>query len=173
MFIPMLLIMFILFLSLVSAVFELLGSLFKVFEVALILVFMLCALILMYGAYARSRWVWPAMLVFFSANILNLLIVYRAAGFGGVALPMAIASIGFIISAVKSEAKEKRKESKKEEAAVTVYEPGKYVASKMGKKFHIPKCDWAEKIHEKRRVWFESKEEAEKEGFKACECVKE
>lgn len=53
-----------------------------------------------------------------------------------------------------------------------VFEPGKYIASSKGSKFHIPRCDWAAKIKPKRRVWFNDEREAKKKGYKACDCVK-
>ena len=51
------------------------------------------------------------------------------------------------------------------------FSPGKYIASKTGKKYHIPKCDWAKRIKESNRIWFDSKEEAEEKGLKACDCI--
>ena len=54
----------------------------------------------------------------------------------------------------------------------TSFEPGKYVASKTGKKFHAPKCDWAKRIKKKSQVWFNDKDEAKKQKYKVCDCVK-
>ncbi len=51
------------------------------------------------------------------------------------------------------------------------YSPGKYVASKQSNQYHEPKCDWALKISEGRRVWFKDKEEAWEQGYKAHSCV--
>lgn len=42
---------------------------------------------------------------------------------------------------------------------------GKYVASKSGKAYHFPWCPSALKIKESNRVWFDSKEDAEKAGY--------
>jgi hypothetical protein len=42
---------------------------------------------------------------------------------------------------------------------------GKYVASKTGSKFHLPTCAGARGISEANKVWFESREEAERAGY--------
>jgi len=40
-----------------------------------------------------------------------------------------------------------------------------YVASKNGTKYHFPWCSGAERIKEENKIWFSSKEEAEKAGY--------
>jgi hypothetical protein len=52
------------------------------------------------------------------------------------------------------------------------FSPGKYVASKSGKMYHKPRCDWAKKISRKNLVWFGSEKEAEKEGYSRHWCLK-
>lgn len=42
---------------------------------------------------------------------------------------------------------------------------GKYVASISGTKYHLPDCSGAKRIKEENKVWFNSKEEAEKAGY--------
>lgn len=42
---------------------------------------------------------------------------------------------------------------------------GKYVASKNGKSYHLPWCSGASLIKEENKVWFETKEAAEKAGY--------
>ena len=71
-------------------------------------------------------------------------------------------------SAEKS-SKEKPKSSIKYS---TAYSPGKFVASKSSTSYHAPKCEWAEKISKKNRVWLASKEDAKKKGYKAHSCLK-
>ncbi|MBW2991859.1 hypothetical protein KY345_01440 [Candidatus Woesearchaeota archaeon] len=56
-------------------------------------------------------------------------------------------------------------------AIVTEYYPGKYLASKTGKKYHSPKCDFAKKIPENNYVWFNSETDAKKRGYGPCKCV--
>jgi hypothetical protein len=47
-----------------------------------------------------------------------------------------------------------------------------YIASRKGTNYHVPECRWARKILSKRKVTFKTKKDAEKEGFKPCDCVK-
>jgi len=42
---------------------------------------------------------------------------------------------------------------------------GKYVASKNGTKYHLPWCSGAQRISEKNKIWFKTKEEAENKGY--------
>lgn len=41
-----------------------------------------------------------------------------------------------------------------------------YVASKSSDKYHLPWCAGAQRIKEENKIWFASKEEAEKAGYK-------
>lgn len=43
---------------------------------------------------------------------------------------------------------------------------GKYVASKNGTAYHYPWCPGAMKIKEENKIWFNSKDKAEKAGYK-------
>lgn len=46
-----------------------------------------------------------------------------------------------------------------------------FVASKQGTKYHFPWCPGAQSIKEENKIWFSSKEEAEKSGYKpAANC---
>lgn len=45
---------------------------------------------------------------------------------------------------------------------------GKYVGSLQSDKYHLPSCRWAEKISPVNQIWFDTKEEAEKAGYKPC-----
>lgn len=58
-----------------------------------------------------------------------------------------------------------------EEAKVEEYNEGDYVASKTGKTYHVPSCDWAKKIKDENKVWFNSEDEASK-GRKPHSCIK-
>lgn len=42
---------------------------------------------------------------------------------------------------------------------------GQYVASKKGTKYHLPWCAGAKSMKEENKIWFNSKEEAEKAGY--------
>jgi hypothetical protein len=67
-----------------------------------------------------------------------------------------------------------KKESEVKEVVETpkvVHSPGKYVGSKRGNVYHLPKCDWGKRISEERRVWFKNKKEAQSSGYKTHSCV--
>ncbi len=44
-------------------------------------------------------------------------------------------------------------------------ESGVYVASRNGSRYHLPSCSGAQRILEENKVWFSSREEAEKAGY--------
>ena len=185
MFVIMLLIMFVLFLSLIHIVFDLTGGCF-IFEFLLLLLFLSAGIIFTAGIYSSGKWVWPGLLVFFGANLINLIFLFwKNTGFSDIILPLTAGVIGFLTAMIKkgsnedeeeytggaAEAEEK-KPAEKEEVIRTNFSPGKYIASETGKKYHIPKCDWAKKINKKRIIWLDDKEEAKKKGYMPCKCVK-
>ncbi|WP_206707820.1 Ada metal-binding domain-containing protein [Koleobacter methoxysyntrophicus] len=43
-----------------------------------------------------------------------------------------------------------------------------YAGNKSSKKFHLPDCQWAEKISRKNRVYLKSRTEAVKAGYEPC-----
>lgn len=43
-----------------------------------------------------------------------------------------------------------------------------YIGNKNSKKFHLPDCQWAEKISPRNRVYFKSRDEAIKAGYEPC-----
>lgn len=53
-------------------------------------------------------------------------------------------------------------------ATLTVGEDKIFVASKNGKKYYYAWCDAAKTIKEQNRVWFATKEEAEKAGYESA-----
>lgn len=48
-----------------------------------------------------------------------------------------------------------------------------FVASKNSKKYHKITCSWANRINEENKIYFSSREEAEKLGFEAASCCVE
>jgi len=126
--------------------------------------------------------------VYFGLNLINQVCL---AVFSELSLNISmilVAGIGFIISIANitrnsgintetfSGAAQKpiaaMPEAKKSESSVVKeYSPGKYLASKTGKKYHSPKCDFAKKIPKKNRVWFNSIEDAKKKGYGPCKCI--
>ena len=76
--------------------------------------------------------------------------------------PIEISNSQFLISN-----DEKRKSAIAGESASTISSvQGKYVASKNGTAYHFPWCSGAQKIKEENKMWFQTKEEAEKSGYK-------
>ena len=123
-------------------------------------------LIAIVGLNGKFDWVWKYLTMVFLFIFLNMLfIVYVLRSSSDLFLPILFAVVaGFFISLFSIE-------NKKEEEVVSEHKPGKYVASKMGKTYHAPKCDWAKRIQKKNRVWFDSKDEAKKAKLKAHDCV--
>jgi hypothetical protein len=52
------------------------------------------------------------------------------------------------------------------------FSPGKFVASKTGRQYHKPRCDWANNIKKQNRVWFATEKQAEKKGLTPHWCLK-
>lgn len=52
------------------------------------------------------------------------------------------------------------------QASIVKSVKGKYIASKSGKSYHFPWCAGALQIKEANKIWFATKEEAEKRGYK-------
>ncbi len=50
--------------------------------------------------------------------------------------------------------------------------PGSVVSSKTASYYHLPMCDWAQKIKPENRVWYDSESQAKKAGLKAHTCLK-
>jgi len=57
-------------------------------------------------------------------------------------------------------------------APVVKFRAKSFVASKTGKKFHIPECIFTKNIKPKSIVKFKSKNTALNAGYKPCDCVK-
>ncbi len=139
------------------------------------MILLFIAFIALIPAYSASRGGWGFLSGIFLLILLNLLVIYIRTNMGDkVFLGTSLfAALGFVISVAnikKEEEYEEPIEEEKEEEVYTNFEPGKYVATKTGSTYHIPKCDWAKKIKEKNRVWFDDEKEAKKK-FKAHSCV--
>ena len=73
----------------------------------------------------------------------------------------------------KSSDKKATKPSKKPKSSnQTKKSLSKLIASKSGKKYHVPGCDWAKQINPKNKVFFDSEAQAKEKGLKPCSCVK-
>lgn len=71
---------------------------------------------------------------------------------------------------VKQEVKSELKAEQNAASMEKTFTPGKFVASKNGSKFHIPRCVWANNINKENQVWFNSKADAVAKGFSEHKC---
>lgn len=172
-----LILLFVLLLNLIFVVFNFGGKMF-IGEFLVLLFLILVALVGMGMKLASGSN--SGMFLFYGLNLINFLFIWGMTK-RIVWLGLLMAVIGFLIGLVTHKKKDwdddfeddfKVEEVEPVKSVKTEFEPGKYVASKSGKKFHVPKCDWAKRIKKKSQVWFNDKDEAKKEGYKACSCVK-
>ncbi len=133
--------------------------------------------------YYKS-WGKSGLMVFYLLYLLNLVFVWFAHKKLYIML-LVLAVLGFFLSLPQQKRSAKIKEVKTEEPHSVVFDqpatevkkvetkfsPGKFVASKNSNVYHIPKCDWAKKIVKPRQLWFNSKDEAWENGYKAHNCV--
>lgn len=130
-------------------------------------------------------------MLFFSLALLNTLLLYYKLDYNClyVLIPVSAGVIGIVISLFDYDTKETEAEPQEEELDTQEtpetkvlleeykpnvdkkFSPGKFVASKYGKSYHVPKCIWAKKIKEKSQVWLNSESDAKKKGYKAHNCI--
>ena len=179
-----LVILFIDFLAMIILAFSRLKQYF-ILEFFLLVFFLIISLIMLTGIYNNQNWAWKISSLFFIAFIINICFMYINVTHGAIISSGAafLAAIGFLISVASIEKEAVKIEEPKEEPVVsdakvepygvkTEFKPGKFIASKTASNYHTPKCDWAKKIKKKNIVWFNSKEEAKKKGYKKHSCVK-
>jgi hypothetical protein len=156
----------------------------------LVLLFLILLSLIGFMAYKKN---WGERVLFFMFLIsLGNLIFIRHFTNKLFMVPLFLGLVGFLMSLPKKDEAEKIEEEQLkvepyseifEEPAKpipqppkkkpkTKFNPGKYVASKMGSVYHEPKCEWAKKIVAKRRIWFKDKREAQRKKYKAHKCVK-
>jgi len=169
-------ILLIVFLGLTRIIFRFSGIRFLL-EVLVAAVLLFIAFIALIPAYSGSKGGWGFLSGVFFLILLNLLVIFIRTGMSGKTFygTLLFAAIGFVISVAnikddEEEYYEEPVEEQKDEEVYTNFEPGKFVASKTGSTYHIPKCDWAGKIKEKNQVWFDDEKEAKKK-YKAHSCV--
>lgn len=168
-------IIFVIFYKLIGLSFNLSGKIFILQFFALLIL-----LVLAIPALMGKK----ASVFFYSLSLLNLLFLYfmHENRFMFIAMPTALVILAWIMNPSQDDDEEEseiepiqEEEAPQTEVLLEQYEakhePGKYVASKFGKTYHAPKCVWAKKIKKKSRVWFNSKEEAKTNGYKAHSCL--
>ncbi len=168
------LILLVLFLGLVMITFRLAGRGFLL-ELLAVVILLFIAFIALIPAYSGSRGGWGFLSGVFLLAILDLIVIYIRTNMSDKIFlgTLLFAALGFLVSVmnIKKEGHEEPIEEEKEEEVYTNFEPGKYVASKSGSTYHIPKCDWAGKIKKNNQVWFDDEKEAKKK-FKPHSCIK-
>ncbi|MEA2036927.1 MAG: hypothetical protein U9O94_05425 [Nanoarchaeota archaeon] len=165
-------ILLIVFLGLLRLVFRLSGWGFLL-EVLAIVILLFISFIALIPAYSGSRGGWAFLSGVFILALLDLVVLHLRSNIYGLAFlgTLLFAALGFVLAIMKIQSADSYEEQDDEEA-YTNFEPGKYVASKRGSTYHAPKCDWAEKIDKKNRVWLESDSDAKKKGYKKHSCLK-
>lgn len=192
----MYIILLITFLGLINMIFGLHRFAFYL-EFLILLGLFLAAIISAVGINSNSRWAWMLLKVFFIFVFLDMILINALLKVEAPYYLYLLVAVlaGFFISLFNTSKPKPRKvvggvkkgEIKAEKIEVEkaepenvsdmkktvrkTYSPGKFIASKTGVKFHAPKCDWAKKIKKANTVWFNSKEEAKKAGYKKDTCV--
>lgn len=171
-------ILLLLFLGLVSIVFSVTGGRFFYVELAFAAALLMASL---FGLVVYSRRQNQDYLFFvFLAYLLNVIILWVVEGSLFITISF-LSVLGFVLSLPQWKNNKKQQTSTDEphsvvfepaaEKATKTFSPGKYVASARANYFHAPKCEWAKKIAEERRVWFREREEAAQKGYTAHSCV--
>ena len=163
----------IIFLGLINMIFDLHRFAFYG-EILILLVLFPIAIVSIIGIGNNFRWAWVLSTLFFAFVALDMLFIKALLN----TKPdfflhlMVVAIVGFFISLFSIESPKEESKKVEEKEVKKSFKPGKYIASKTGTKYHAPKCDWAKRVKKKNAVWFDSKEEAKKAGYKKDTCVK-
>jgi hypothetical protein len=139
-------------------------------EMIILFILFVVAILFSLTINSNMRWGWILSTVFFAIAFIDMLFVYviRVSEIEFF-MPLIVAALaGFFISLFSI-----GKPAVQAAEVKKTFKPGKYIASKAGTRFHTPKCDWAKKVKKKNELWFDSKEEAEKAGYKADSCLKQ
>ncbi|MAE43243.1 hypothetical protein CMO93_05705 [Candidatus Woesearchaeota archaeon] len=143
-------------------------------EFLILMVLFAVAIVSVFGVHSNFSWAWKLLKIFFIFVFLDMVFIYfiRTSEIW-MFFPLIITVVvGFFISFFNVIEPKDKGDVEEVEEVKTTHKPGKFIASKTGTKFHAPKCDWAKRVKEKNAVWFDSKEEAKKAGYKADSCVK-
>ncbi len=178
---------FVVYITLLITFLGLIGMIFNLHRFAfygeslILLALVLAAIIAAIGINTNQRWAWVLLSIFFAFVFLDMIFIKLiSTKKPEVFLHLLVVAIaGFFISLFsiepkRKEAAEEKKvgEKKGAKAVEKSFKPGKYIASRTGKKFHAPKCDWAKKVKKENAVWFDSKEDAMNAGYSADYCIK-
>ena len=165
-----------------------------VFELMLLLAFILILAFAMFAVYNGRKWGWTMLAAALMLLLVDLFFIFLVTGLFETPHLTALffSAIGIIVSLlnlrplksyrISGEEYEKTKDyypyldkmepvQKTEEPVTKTFTPGKYLASRKAGKYHIAKCDWAKKISRENQLWFNSEEEAKSQGFVADVCI--
>lgn len=161
------------YIVLVISLFGIIGMVFDLSGFAFLAQFFILLIMLFLGVAAMMglangfSWAWKLLLVFFAIALADMMLMYvmlpeKPAMFSTYSFAVIT---GFFIALFSIRGKKPAKVEK-------TFKPGKFVSSKFGGTYHIPRCDWAKKIRKSNLVWFNSKEDAKMAGHKPHSCVK-
>lgn len=152
--------------GMISMVFKLSGLNF-LWQFFILLVLFFLAVAAMMGLGNGFPWAWKLLLVFFAITLADMLLLYTMLPQKPALFTEHLVAVvsGFFIALFSMAGKKPAKMEK-------TFKPGKFVASKFGGTYHIPRCDWAKKIKKNNVVWFNTKEDAKRAGHKPHSCVK-
>ena len=165
-----------------------------VFELMLLLAFILILAFAMFAVYNGRKWGWTMLAAALMLLLVDLFFIFLVTGLFETPHLTALffSAIGIIVSLlnlrplksyrISGEEYERTKDyypyidkmepvQKTEEPISKTFIPGKYLASRKAGKYHIAKCDWAKKISRENQLWFNSEEEAKSQGFVADVCI--
>jgi predicted membrane protein len=156
------------------------------------LIFLINLLMVCY-LFLKLGWEWPLLLVLFMI-LAGLLFsaaslrkrARRLAGFRTISTKPSLPSeknpeshaaslIESYIQALDEKSTTKKLKDAPEKPHTVVrksFSPGRFVASRLGRQYHKPRCDWAKNIRKENRLWFATAEEAEKKGYTRHTCLK-
>lgn len=163
------------YLGLILLIFKTSGKLFFG-EIILLGIFLFITLIGAFGIYFGSRWGFSLLSLFFALLLFDLLAIYffKRNIDSVFFITILVAAIGFISSVINIRTKVSQEFGDKKGSSKGIevtHRPGKYLASKTGSSYHAPRCDWAKKIKENNRVWYDTEEEVKKAGLQKHSCL--
>lgn len=181
--------LFLINIELIKQTFTLTKELF-IFELLFIIFLGLMALDSMNEFTKRNLSCFSVLSIFFGLNLVNTVGISLSSNIGLNISLLIMSGLGFIIALFNIQKKDEEDLLDNEEPSVEVHDPeetqkvevykqstkkefspGKFLASKTGKKYHSPKCDFAKKIPKRNYVWFDTKNDAKKKGYGPCKCI--
>ena len=175
-------ILFFSLIGLLSLVFSLSTSFYK--ELFFTEIFILFAIVLMFGFYNGRDWAGKFAFIFFLLFGFNLLYLYRLLGhslligllilLSLIALFLSLFSFGKTKENHFEEVQEKMPKFDSDDLFVEEIKPkslGVFVASKNSSVFHIPSCAFAKRTKKEDKVWFTNKAQATRKKYRAHTCV--